>query len=266
MTEKIKNYLGWVLIIGILLVALSAWRYSGAYSRSVRPDSFRSFAVSGEGRAVVVPDIATFTFGVITEGGTDVGQLQIENTNKVNQAITFLKQSGIAEQDIQTSGYNLTPRYQNVFCNPQPGQTRICPPASIVGYTVNQSVMVKIRQDNFSQIGTVMSGVVGEGANTVSQLNFTLDDPAMAENEAREQAIKQAQEKAKSVARAARFSLGDLLAIEEGGYQPFYGLESAKYDRAVGMGGDMVSPAPAPVIEPGSQEIMINVTLRYAID
>ncbi len=266
MTEKTKNYLGWVLIIGILLVALSAWRYSGAYSRSMQPDSYRSFAVSGEGRAVVVPDIATFTFGVITEGGNDVGQLQIQNTEKVNQAITFLKQNGIAEQDIQTSGYNLTPRYQSVYCNPQPGQTRVCPPASIVGYTVEQTVRVKIRQDHFSQIGTVMSGVVSAGANTVSQLNFTLDDPAMAENEAREQAIKQAQEKARSVAKAARFRLGDLLSIDEGGYQPFYGLESAKYGSAMGMGGDGFVPAPAPAIEPGSQEVLVNVTLRYAID
>lgn len=256
MTEKTKNYLGWVLIIGVLLVAVAAWRYVGAYSRSIQPGSYRSFAVSGEGRAIVVPDIAAFTFGVVSEGGNDIAKLQTDNTNKVNKAIAFLKAQGIDEKDIQTENYNLSPRYQNVYC------TVVCPPATIVGYSINQTVAVKIRDENFAKIGAIMSGVVAQGANTVSQLNFTVDDPTVVENEAREEAIAKAEAKAEAVADAADFDLGELISIDEGGYMPYY-TKDVRMEAAMGMGGDMAAPAPS--IQPGSQEVVVSVTLRYEI-
>lgn len=264
MTEKTKNYLGWVLIIGVLLVALSAWRYVSAYARSIQPAAFRSFSASGEGKVVVVPDVAQFTFSVITEGGTDISKLQTSNTEKTNQAIKFLRDLGLEETDIKTENYNLSPRYQSSACyQPFAGNTP-CPPPEIVGYSISQSVSVKIKKEHFAKIGEALSGVIKQGANSVSQLNFTVDDPLAAENEARAQAIAQAKVKARSIAKAAGFSLGELLGIDEGGpdypLPKFYGLE------AMGRGGDMVASVPAPVIQPGSQEVRVFVTLRYEID
>ena len=258
MTDKLKNYLGWVIIIVLVVLAGAAWRYSGAYARSIQPGSFRSFAASGQGRVVIVPDVAEFSFSVLTEGALDIGKLQSDNTNKINQAIDFLKQQGIEEKNIKTAGYNLSPRYQTGFCR------ELCPPPSIVGYSINQTVEVKILKDSFVKIGDILAGVVKQGANSVSQLNFTVDDRLAAENEARSEAIVQAKMKARNVAKAAGFSLGELLSIEEGfnDFPRFYGLESSK----MGMGGDMVASVPAPVVEPGSQEIVVNVTLRYEID
>lgn len=261
MSDKLKNYLGWAVIIGLLVLAGAVWRYVGAYERSIQPSSFRSFAVSGEGRVVVVPDIARFTFSVITEGGTDIGKLQTDNTAKINQAISFLKDQSVDVKDIKTENYNLSPRYQNVICNPRANEaTRVCPPPLIVGYAINQSVSVKIRKDNFGKIGDVLTGVIRQGANNVSQLNFTVDDKTLAENEARAQAIAEAKVKARTVAKAADFSLGKLLSInEDDGYDAskIYSLEASRGRAAA---------ATAPVIEPGSQEIRVNVTLRYEID
>lgn len=263
MTEKLKNYLGWVLIISILLVAFSAWRYVSAYARSIQPASFRSFSASGEGKVVVVPDVAKFTFSVITEGGTDISKLQTSNTDKINKAIAFLKSQGLDSDDIKTESYNLSPRYQSSSCGGVFGQPEVCPPPSIVGYSINQSVSVKIHQDKFSKIGDVLSGVISNGANSVSQLDFTIDDPVTAENEARAQAIAEAKMKAKSVAKAAGFSLGELLGIDEGGVG--YPMPKVYSLEAMGRGGDVVS-APAPSIQPGSQEVRVSVTLRYEIE
>lgn len=263
MTEKLKNYLGWVIIISLLILVGSAWRYVTAYSRSIQPSSFRSFSASGEGKVVIVPDIAQFTFSVITEGGPDIGKLQTDNTTKINQAIDFLKKRGVDQKDIKTENYNLSPRYQNVVCGNQFGDfARVCPPASIVGYTISQTVSVKIRKDNFSKIGAILAGVVESGVNNVSQLNFTVDDPIAAENEARAEAIAEAKMKAKSVARAAGFSLGQLLGIDEGYSMPKIYSMSAD----MGRGGAMSESAPAPSIEPGSQEVRVSVTLRYEIN
>lgn len=260
MKDNIKNYLGWASILLILVLVFVSVSYVGAYKRSVPAQN--TFGVSGEGKAVVVPDVAEFSFGVITEGGVDVAKLQTDNTLKVNKAIDYLKGKKIAAKDIKTSGYNISPRYQTNDCGPivYGGPTRACPPPAIVGYAINQTVSVKIR--DFKIIGEVLTGVVESGANSVSQLNFTLDDPEAARAEAREKAIKLAQDKAKVIADAAGFRIGRLVSIDEGGYYPqAYFAKSA----AMGMGGDLES-APAPTVEPGSQEIVVSVNLRYEID
>ncbi|MGB9609159.1 MAG: SIMPL domain-containing protein, partial [Minisyncoccia bacterium] len=68
--------------------------------------------------------------------------------------------------------------------------------------------------------------------------------------------------KAESIARAGGFKLGNILSIDEGqNFYPYRAYESL----GVGGGGIAEKSLPAPQIEPGSQEIKINVTLRYEI-
>jgi uncharacterized protein YggE len=250
--EKIKSYLFISIIATLLIFAVSGAVYVYFYSKSIEPSSYRSFSVSGEGKAVTVPDIAQFTFSVVTEGGLNITELQKENTEKVNKAIEFVKDNDIDDKDIKTQSYNLTPRYQYYRCETSP-----CPPPEIVGYSVTQSVLVKIR--DFDKIGGLFSGVVEKGANSVSQLSFTIDDPTAVQNEAREEAIEKAKEKARGIAKAGGFRLGKLLSIQEGGIEPVY--KYAMPEEAMGIGG----AAPSPTIEPGSQEVTINVTLTYEI-
>lgn len=258
MAEKLKNYLGVAIIIAILVVAGAIWRYASYYGESIEPSSFRSFAVTAEGNAIAIPDVAQFSLSVITEGGSDIGSLQKENTEKVNKIIEFIKSNGIDAKDIKTTSYNLTPRYETcVSPRPLSDGRSVCPPPKIVGYTINQSVQVKIR--NFSKIGSVLGGVVESGANSVSQLQFTIDDPTKVQNEAREEAIEKAKEKAKAIARAGGFGLGRLLSIEEGGYAP-----TPYYARSLAFTGAAEEKA-LPTIEPGSEEVTVNVTLRYEI-
>lgn len=267
METKIKNYLGIAAIIVLFAFALAALSYVNTYSKSVQPSSFRSFTVSGEGKVVAVPDVAQFSYQVITQGGTNVAALRQENTKKSNDIIQFLKDNGVDKKDIQTTGLMIQPRYQTYACDyrsitpggsvPQP-----CPPASIVGYEIIQSVSVKIR--DFEKSGTILGGIADKGANSVSQLNFTVDDPTKLQDQARTDAIAKAKEKASAIAKAGGFGLGKLLNIQEG-YSPtpyFYSKD------AFGRGGEGV-PAPAmaeaPVIEPGSQEIRVSMTLTYEI-
>lgn len=256
-SERTRGLLNWAIIIAVLLVGGSAWSYAKTYSRSIEPSAFRSFSVSGEGKVVAKPDIATFTFGVVNEGGTDIAALNKENTERGNKIIAFLKGEGVKDEDVKTEQYNISPRYQSSFC-----RVGVCPPPTIVGYTVTQSVAVKVR--DFSKIGMILSGAVERGANNVSQLNFTIDDPVAVENEARAKAIAQARAKAELVADAGDFSVGRLLGIDEGGFQPYYAEKAVRtvaFD-SVSMG----APLPAPSIEPGSQDVVVNVTLRYEID
>ncbi|MFH1036531.1 MAG: SIMPL domain-containing protein [Patescibacteria group bacterium] len=258
MRDKIKNYLGVALVIAIFLFAVGYLSYVNVYSKSIQPSSYRSFSVTGEGKITAIPDIAQFTFSVITEGGKDIATLQKTNTDKTNAVIDFLKAQDIEAKDIKTLNYSLDPRYQYYQCEPTMSITP-CPPAEIVGYTITQTVSVKIR--DFAKIGDVFAGVISNGANSVSSLSFTIDDQTAVENQAREEAIKQAREKAEMVADAGGFRVGRLISIEDS-YTPYY------YGYGMGGGAEMKvssDAAPAPIIEPGSQEVTISVVLRYEI-
>lgn len=260
MEQKIKNYVGWATIFALVVVSVSAWIYAGSFAKQTDPASMRTFSVSGDGKVISVPDVATFTFSVITEGGKNLGELQKQNVEKVNKAIAFIKDNDVDEKDIKTEQYNVEPRYQYSNCSIYGGS--VCPPAQIVGYTVRQSVLVKVR--DFEKAGDIISGVVEKGANSVSQLQFTIDDPTKVLANARKQAIEKAKEKAEQIADAGGFSVGKLISIDEGGYYPtMYRNAKVTSETAYGMGGADMSPSPA--IEPGSQEVTVTVNLRYEI-
>ncbi|MFA4937161.1 MAG: SIMPL domain-containing protein [Patescibacteria group bacterium] len=257
MNDKLKTYLGWVIILVLLILAYSTVVYVSSYAETTEPSSFRSFGVTAEGKVMAVPDIAEFSFSVITDGGPQIGNLQQQNTDKMNKAIEYVKSNSIEAKDIKTQQYNLQPRYRYFNCR----QDGVCPPPEITGYTVSQTVLVKVR--DFAKVGDLMSGVVQNGANQVSDLRFTVDDPTALENQARAEAIQKAKAKAREVAKAGGFKLGDLLSIEEGGVPtPYYSYGMGGGLEAKGMGDDVVAPA----IEAGSQEIVVTVNLRYEID
>src|SRR3989344_5720021 len=211
MKDNIKNYLGWVGLLLGLVLCYGVFTYVSAYQAG--QPAVNTFGVSGEGKVVIVPDVAEFSFSVVTEGGLDIAKLSNENNTKINRAITYLKGRGIDAKDIKTASYNLSPRYQNCvrsFSSLPLGVTKECPPPSIVGYSIHQSVQVKVRE--FVLVGEVLTGVTESGANSVSSLDFTIDDPEAARAEAREEAIDLAQQKAKAIARAAGFSIGRLVS------------------------------------------------------
>lgn len=256
MDEHIKNYIGIISIAAPVLLLIAIFWYVSAFSRSIAPA--RSFSVSAEGEITAVPDIAELSFGVLTEGGKDLANLQKENTEKANRVIDFLKKSGVDEKDIKTRIYAIAPRYQYFSCPPQEkGKAIACPPPEIAGYSISQSTLVKIRA--LHATGDIVAGVVEEGANTVSGPSFTIDDPALFQQKAREEAMKKAKEKAHAIAKAGGFRLGKLVSVNEGFSLP----QPVFAERfAVAKGGDFTAP---PEIEPGSQEVKVNVTIVYEI-
>jgi len=67
MNALVKNLLGIVMIVAIGFGSFILFRIAQTYDRSSEPTNFRSFYVSGSGKAVGTPDIASFSFEVITE-------------------------------------------------------------------------------------------------------------------------------------------------------------------------------------------------------
>jgi len=255
-----KGTMKWVKVVALLSFSFAVIVVANTYSRTTDPSMFRSFSVQGEGEVSVVPDIAELTLSVLTEGGADAGILQEENSTKMNKIISYLKDAGVDEKDIKTSNYSISPRYKTYSCGRiYTSETTLvpCPPSEIVGYTIRQSVNVKVR--DFSKIGEILKESVVSGANTVSGPSFTIDDMDAVRELARAEAIENAIEKAEAMADAGGFGVGKLLSINEGGYYPQY-----KY----ALGGateDIAYASAAPAIEAGSQEITISVNMTYEI-
>lgn len=251
MKDNIKNALGLAAAVALVVVSFSSLLYVRSYSKSTQPSSF---SVSSEGKVVAIPDVAKFNVGVLTQGGLNLGTIQNENSEKSNSIVSFLKSQGIDEKDIKTQGYGIEPRYQYGVCRYE-GET--CPPPTIVGYTVSQTLEVKGR--DFEKLGDMLAGVVERGANSVSGLSFTVDDPTVLEQQARDQAIAKAKEKAKTIAKSGGFRLGRLISLSEGSiYTPQY------FSGEFGGAGPVSAKGPS--LEPGSQEVSIQVSLTYEIE
>jgi uncharacterized protein len=255
MDQKLKNYVGIAAILALVLVGYSATRFAESYSHGANNNASGGFTVSGEGKVVTVPDVAQFSFSVITQGGKDLAKLQQDNTTKVNKTLSYIKAQGVKKEDIKTSGYHIEPRYQYYPCDGR----GICRPAEIVGYNVNQSVTVKVR--DFEKAGALLAGSVQNGANSVSQLQFTMDNPEAARSLAKAEAIKNARNQAEIIAKAGGFKIGRLLSVDygENGSQPMPYMAREK------MMNEVALDAGGPMIEPGSQEVIMTAHVRFEI-
>lgn len=231
-------------------------RYVGA---GLQPTN--TINVSGYGEAVAVPDIATFTFSVVSEKST-VALAQDDVTAKANAITAYLEGAGVAERDIQTSNYSIYPQYdyQQSACS----SNGICPPGRQVlrGYEVRQTTTIKVRDT--AKAGDLLAGVGGKGATEVSGLNFTFDDPDQVQAEARDEAIADAKEKAEKLARSLGVRLVRVVSFSEngGGYPaPYYSR-----DMAYGMGGaESAVAVKAPEISVGENKVTSNVNVTYEI-
>lgn len=256
MHRLVSNVLGIALVVVLLVIGAATSILAMSYTDSVKDGSNRTFMVSGEGEAIAVPDIAEFSFGVISEG-EEMNNLQIDNNEKANRLVGYLKENRIDKKDIKTTDYSVRPLYQHFSC---PSNDGACPPPGIIGYTIEQRYSVKIR--DLGTVNDVLSGIVGRGANSVSSLQFTVDDPTRLQAEARVKAIEKAKKKAESIAIAAGIKLGELISISEGGGVP----DGLFYERASGLSSKQLGLGGGTAIEVGSQEIKAHVNLVYRID
>lgn len=244
------------VVLAILVAFLALKTVSLVKEISYPNPASNTISVSGTGEATSVPDIATFSFSV-SKDSQNVADAQKFVTDKIGSIIPALKEMGIEEKDIKTTDYNVYPKYtyETAIC-----RNGYCPPGRQVadGYTVSQSVSVKVRKTE--DAGKAL-GLVGEkGATSISGLSLTLDDPNAPMNEARLKAIENAKSKAEVLAKSLGVRIVRVTSyFENGGQQPMYA-----YDKAVmGMGGS--EPAVAPVVPTGQNTVTSNVTVVFEI-
>lgn len=152
--------------------------------------------VFGESVISVSPDQVRITLGVKTENPS-VSQAQAENTEAINKMISALIQMGIPQQAIQTIVYQIEPQYDYVD-GKQVFRT----------YLITHLLQVELNQ--IAMAGAVIDEAVENGANSVSNVQFTMRDKTEAQNEALAKAVQNAQVKAQAITNSLSVSLNQL--------------------------------------------------------
>jgi uncharacterized protein YggE len=215
-------------------------------AQSVPAAPARTITVVGEGKVNIEPDVAQVNFGVEVLAPS-VREALDENSATMDGVLAALQAQGIAEEDIQTSGFSIyAERY-----GPQ-GPL----PEDEVNYRVNNNVLVKIR--DLESIGAVVDAAVEAGANNIYGIEFRVDDPSVLESDARRAAIEDAQAKAAELAELTGTTVGQVVSVSEIIGAGLYSPSFAVYDRA--MGGGAAAP-----IAPGQLELTMQIQVTYAL-
>ncbi len=239
-----KQVLAW--LGSVFLVVLSIFVLASTDKVINTATTTNTVSVQGEGKVLAKPDVAVVDFSIVTEAATSKAA-QNQNSPKSKAVTDFLKKQGIEDKDVKTTGYNIYPQYNYPrYDKPE-----------IRGYQVTQSFQVKIR--DLDKASTVVDGLVTAGANNVSHLQFTIDEPEKLKDEAREKAIADAKEKAEKLEKQIGIRLGRIVNFDEntGGYPLLFYAKSMEAADGIGGGG--------PSLPVGENEIVVNITLTYQI-
>ena len=239
--------------------------------------------VSGRGEASAAADLAILNLGVQSLADT-VSEAREQAAAAMERVFKVLKTKNIEDPDIQTSHFNINPRYTSREVTRCPGVLdtairQVAPTVEpraeagqekakcfkerervIIGYEVGNQLTVKLRE--LDEAGSVIDEVTAAAGNLIrfNGINFTIDDADALRDQARIAAINDMMETANQVAKVTGVELGRLINISEtGGQSPnaIESLERVSFATAA-------KSAPTPIMG-GGLEVTVTVQAMYAI-
>lgn len=246
----------WLLVLSLVLV-LAVVGLAGCSPTSTTVEAVNVSSqqegmwVTGEGKVSVVPDIVALRLGIEAQEAS-VAEAQSKGTEAMNRVMDALTDNGVAEKDIQTQYFRIRQitRWDDVK------QEEV-----VIGYRVTNMVTAKIR--DIDMVGSIIDAVAVAGGDLtrIDSVDFSIDDPSEYYEEARQEAMADAEAKAKHLATLAGVTLGKPTYILEGAQVP-----PTVYPRVVYEVAPVPAPAAAPPpISPGEMEISLTVQVAYAI-
>ena len=189
------------------------------------------------------PDLANLSAGVTNLAPTAVEAMR-QNSTAMNAVVDRIEALGIAREDIQTTGINLNPEY--VYDQQTNRQ-------NFTGYRASNRVQVTMR--SIDKTGAVLDALIVAGANDVSGISWSIDDPSAAQEQARQAAFATARARAEGYARLAGMRGVRLLEVNESvmsGPPIMFDMPQAVAARA--------ESAP---VRPGQVQTGVTITVKY---
>lgn len=196
----------------------------------------RHITAVGNGKVAVEPNVATIHLEINTRS-EELQEAQQENAALTNQVIQSLLRLGVPRENIQTVAYTIFPRYdfrdgEQIFR----------------GYEVTNAIAVTLT--DVQQAGAVIDVAVANGANRVTNVEFSVEDIELHRQEAIVKALKNAQSKARTIAETLHLQIDP---------QPVNIIEVERSGQPVAFKSVAMSDSTTP-IEGG--QIMIQSTMR----
>jgi len=238
-----KKIISIVMVSLIVLGVLWILPLDGLEWGSINLGVDRTISVTGTAQREEKNQLASFSAGVEAVSANKESAIT-EVNEKMEAIIASLKESGIAEADIQTQSMSVyqdqESYYENGAQRYRPGQWR-----------VSNTVEVTVREvDAVSQINDMLAK---SGATNVYGPNYRTDD-SQTGDDLLSLAVADAQQKAETLAKSQNLKLGKIQQITEMGATNVYPI---MYDRAMGGGG---GPA-----EAGTSTLSKTVSVTFEI-
>lgn len=204
----------------------------------------RTLTMTGQGEVKAAPDQVSVSAGVTTSAPTAAAALAT-NTRQMATVFAALTRLGVADKNIQTTNFSVSPQYAGGANNEPPRLT---------GYQVNNEVQLLLT--DVSKLGAALDALVSAGANQMNGITFSIQDPAPLLTRARADAVADATARAQTYAKAAGVTLGPIQSISEGG-------EAAP--RPVMYAPMMLRASKAVPVAAGQQSVSADVTIIWAL-
>lgn len=166
----------------------------------------RTVAVTGYAELQATPDRAQVGAGVVAQGAT-AAEAVASNNAAMRGVFDALGKEGIAEADIRTTGFSVTPVFDEQRVPRQAPR--------IVSYQASNVVTVVLRDT--AAVGRILDSLVKGGANSLHGISFYVERNEELLDELRVAAIVDARRKARLMAEAAGATLGPVMQISENG-------------------------------------------------
>lgn len=253
-----NNRTKWITVFLITGLIISTGVVSAEYWGLDAPtiQQKKVITVSGYGTVETNPDKAMLNLAILTQA-EDAKNASDENAKKMDAVLAALYETGISEDDVVTSDYQVWPMYS------WRDDTQ-----KLTGFQVRNSLTVTVT--NIEMIGDVIDVSLLEGVNEINYVTFTVSDERQAElrDEAIADAVKKAKADAMSAARAMDVQIVGPIEISNTGsqlspYRMYMGYQTA-YDmvKLEASEEEMVIAA-GPQIQPGDVTLSAQVTVVY---
>ena len=233
--------------LSVCAAALIALAPAGsAQTVPVQPQPGPGISVVGEGIVLAQPNVARITLGAEVFDQS-LANAQAEAARRMDAVVAKLKADGIADDDIRTVSFNITPQYDQRSDQTQP---------ALRGYQVQN--LVAVRTTNVTGLGPLLDDAVSSGATRIFGISFESDNMEALKNQARDQAMQNATNKAQQLARDAGVSLGRPTSVEEsdtGGVTPVRQTVAPQ----------AAAPAATTPIQPGQLQVSTTVRVVWSI-
>ncbi len=226
--------------LAVLAVSRPSILFATPSATSTTSTSDPGVITSGDAIVSRKPDLALISVAVDSKQST-ASAAQSDLAGKAAGLIARAKALGVADKDMNTSGYSVGPNY--------------APNTSTIdGYRAFEQLLLKWH--NVDTVGKTLDALVQEGGATQINVGFTLADPKAAQAEARSLAIGDARSRAQAMAAAAGVKLGKVLRVSD---LSTSGASSANFDIKAGASASTQVPV-------GQLDVQVAVEVDFAID